>query len=108
VNIVLNRKQPSSRITAMVTRSDANGRSVMRCSSRDHTYTGLKIDCGFDAQAVECTSSHCPARPRQMSHSLQRLIDDIAVIDEPLDKSDRRHLAYQRGAEADLVEPNDA
>jgi hypothetical protein len=108
VNIVFNRKQPSSRITDMASRSDANGRSVMRCSSRDHTYTGLKIDCGFDAQAVECTSSHCPVHPRQMSHSLQRLIDDIAVIDEPLDKSDRRHLAYQRGAEADLVEPNDA
>jgi hypothetical protein len=43
-----------------------------------------------------------------MSRSLKRLIDDIAVIDEPLDKPDRRHLAYQRGAEADLVEPNDA
>jgi hypothetical protein len=42
-----------------------------------------------------------------MSHSLQRLIDDITVIDEPLDKPDRPHLAYQRGAEADLVEPND-
>jgi hypothetical protein len=78
----------------------------MRCYSRDHTYTGLKIDCEFDAQVVECTSSHCPARPRQMSHSLQRLIDDIAVIDEPLDKSDRRHLAYQRGAEADLIDPD--
>ena len=85
MNIVFNRKQPSSRITDMASRSDANGRSVMRCSSRDHTYTGLKIDCGFDAQAVECTSSHCPVHPRQMSHSLQRLIDDIAVIDEPRD-----------------------
>jgi hypothetical protein len=80
----------------------------MRCSGRGHTYTGLKIDCEFDAQAVECTSSHCPDRPRQMSHSLQRLIDDIAVIDEPRDKPDRPHLAYQRGAEADLIDPNDA
>ena len=36
-----------------------------------------------------------------MSRNLQRLIDRIAVIDEPRDKPDRPHLAYQRGAEAD-------
>jgi hypothetical protein len=69
---------------------------------------GLKINRGFDAQASKGMSSHCSASPQQMSRSLQRLIDDIAVIDEPLDKPDRPHLAYQQGAEADLVEPNDA
>jgi hypothetical protein len=53
-------------------------------------------------------SSHCSASPRQMSRSLQRLIDHIAVIDEPRDKPDRPYLAYQRGAEADLIDPNDA
>jgi len=74
---------------------------------RSHVY-GVKINRRFDAQAVECTSSHCPARPRQMSRSLRRLIDDIAVIDELRDKSDRPRLAYQRGAEADLIDPNGA
>jgi hypothetical protein len=54
------------------------------------------------------TSSHCPARPQQMSRSVQRLIDHIAVINEPRDKSDRPHLPYQRGAEADLIDPNGA
>jgi hypothetical protein len=73
---------------------------------RSHVY-GLKINRGFNAKLSKDTSSHCSASPRQMSHSLQRLIDDITVIDEPLDKPDRPHLAYQRGAEADLVEPND-
>jgi hypothetical protein len=43
-----------------------------------------------------------------MSRSLQRLIDDVAVVDESHDKPDRPHLAYQRRAEADLVEPNEA
>jgi hypothetical protein len=43
-----------------------------------------------------------------MSRSLQRLIDHVAVIDEPRDKPDRPHLAYQRGAEADLIDPNGA
>jgi hypothetical protein len=43
-----------------------------------------------------------------MSRSLQRLIDDIAVIDEPRDKSDRPHFACQRKAEADLIDPNGA
>jgi hypothetical protein len=43
-----------------------------------------------------------------MSRSLQRLIDHIAVINEPRDKPDRPHLAYQRGAEADLIDPNGA
>ena len=38
-----------------------------------------------------------------MSCSLQLLVDDIAVIDEPRDKPDRPHLAYQRRAEADLI-----
>jgi hypothetical protein len=38
----------------------------------------------------------------------ERPIDDGAVIDEPRDKSDRTDLAYQRGAEADLIDPNGA
>jgi hypothetical protein len=39
VNIVHNRKQPSTRITTMVMRPDANGRSVMCCSGGGHMYT---------------------------------------------------------------------
>lgn len=39
-------------------------------------------------------------------HAPERPID--AVIDEPRDKSDRPHLANQRGAEAGLIDPNDA
>jgi hypothetical protein len=41
-----------------------------------------------------------------MSSRLQRLIDHIVVIDEPRDKSDWARLAYQRRAEADLIDPN--
>jgi hypothetical protein len=95
--------------TAMVKRSDANGRSAMRCSGCGHPYTGLKINRGFDAYAVEVSGRAIArlAQP-QMSRNLKRLIDDVAVIDEPLDKPARRHFAYQRGAEADLINPNGA
>ena len=56
----------------------------------------IKINRGFNARRSKDTSSHCSAGPRQISHGLQRLIDDITVIDEPLDKPDRPHLAYHR------------
>ena len=69
---------------------------------RSHVY-GLKINRGFDAHAVEVPVEPLLCSPaRQMSRSPRQLIDDIAVIDEP------PHLAYQRGAEADLIDPNGA
>src|SRR5271170_3986880 len=37
-------------------------------------------------------------------HSLHRVVENLAVVDQLGDKSDRAHLVHQRGIEADLVD----
>ena len=86
---------------------DGQGEGLSNFANPEDLAPLSAIPLAYEHHAIvsTCRSSHCPARPRQMSRSLQRLIDDIAVIDEPRDKSDRPH---QRKAAADLIDLNGA
>jgi hypothetical protein len=62
MNIVHNRKQPSSRITAMVTARRQWKIGDVLLWRRSHV-DGLKINRGFDAHAVEVHVESLPRSP---------------------------------------------